>query len=40
MSQEEKNAVDDKYYTPIQIVVLKALCQEQFIGFAKSMIYH
>ena len=39
MESEDKNKMDVKGYTPVQLVVVKALAEEKYLDLAKILIY-
>lgn len=39
MSSEEKNKLDFKGYTPVQLLVAKSVKNKQFIEFTKQVLY-
>jgi hypothetical protein len=40
MTKEEKNKIDSKGYTPVQLVVMKTLRHQKYVDLAKLMSYH
>jgi hypothetical protein len=39
MDSEDKNKMNVKGYTPVQLVVVKALVEEKYLDLAKILIY-